>query len=134
LDFPSRNSWDKSAAYYFLARVALSKDDLDQAETLIKKVPLEFTGDPDKAQFLEGAAALFSRQGKHHQAVRLCGALDELYQRIRLGLPLRERSENEEALASARAALGEEAFTAAWKEGQAMTLEQARACALDEMG
>jgi tetratricopeptide (TPR) repeat protein len=134
LDFPSRNSWDKSADYYFLARVALSQDDLDQAETLIKKAILELIGDRDKAQFLEGAAVLFSLQGKYPQAVRLCGAADDLYQRIRLGLPLRERNENEEALSSAQFALGEEAFTAAWKEGQAMTLEQARACALDEMG
>jgi hypothetical protein len=51
-----------------------------------------------------------------------------------MGLPLRERSENEEALASARAALGEEDFAAAWKEGQALTLEQAGTCALDELG
>ena len=83
---------------------------------------------------LEGAAALFSQQGKRLQAVRLFGALNELYQPIRLSLPLREREENEEALASARSALGEEAFAAAWQEGQAMTLEQARVFALEELG
>jgi hypothetical protein len=42
------------------------------------------------------------------------------------------RVEGEDALARARAALGEAAFQAAWAEGQAMSLEQAIACALDE--
>jgi len=133
---------DKAITHYLLGRAALSQDDLGQAETLIKKAILESKGVLAKGVHLkgasvlfslQGAAALFSRQGKHPQAVRLCGALDDLYQRIRLGLPLRERSENEEVLASARLALGEEAFSAAWKEGQAMTLEQAVAFALDEM-
>ncbi len=124
----------KAMTYYILGRVALSQKKLDHADLQIQKAILELIGERDKIQLLEGAAALFSRQGKHLQAVRLCGALDDLYQRFRLGLPLRERSENEEAQASARSALGEEAFTAAWKEGQAMTLEQARTYALDELG
>jgi hypothetical protein len=34
-------------------------------------------------------------------------------------------------MAAARAALGEEAFAAAWAEGQAMTLEEAVAYALE---
>ena len=81
---------------------------------------------------LEGAAVLFSQQGKRLQAVRLFGALDEQYQPGRLSLPLRAREEHEQALASARSALGEEAFAAAWQEGQAMSPEQA--CGLCHRG
>jgi hypothetical protein len=104
---------DKAITHYLLGRVALSQNDLDQAETLIKKAIIESKGGLAKGVHLQGASVLFSlqgaavlfnRQGKHLQTVRLCGALDELYQRIRLGMPLRERSENEEALASARSA------------------------------
>ncbi len=40
--------------------------------------------------------------------------------------------EKASAIAAARAALGEQAFTAAWAEGQAMTLEQALELALNE--
>ena len=125
---------NKVMTYYFLGRVAQSRKELVQAETWIKKAILESIGNLDTAHFLVGAAVLFSLRGKYLQVVRLCGAADDIYQRIRLGLPLREREENDQALASARAALGEEAFTAAWKEGQSMTLEQAKAYALDEMG
>jgi hypothetical protein len=42
------------------------------------------------------------------------------------------RAPFDEALASARATLGEQAFDAAWAAGQAMTLEQAIAAALGE--
>ncbi len=124
----------KAWAYYYLGRVALSQNNLDQTGTLIQMAILEKSFDILILQTLEGAAALFSQQGKRLQAVRLFGALNELYQPIRLSLPLREREENEEALASARSALGEEAFAAAWQEGQAMTLEQARVFALEELG
>jgi predicted ATPase/DNA-binding SARP family transcriptional activator len=120
---------------YLLARIALSQKELNQAEILFKKVMSDFRWNrTEKTQFLEGAAVLFNLQVMHCQAIRLFGAVDDIYKLFRLGLPLRERSENEEALASARSALGEEAFAVAWKEGQAMTLEQAGDCALDELG
>ena len=44
------------------------------------------------------------------------------------------RAPFDDALASARAALGEQAFDAAWAAGQAMTMEQAIAAALGEDG
>ena len=47
-------------------------------------------------------------------------------------LSLAEREEFEQALASIHAALGEDAFTAAWEEGRAMTPQQAVAYALED--
>jgi hypothetical protein len=44
----------------------------------------------------------------------------------------RERAGHDQAIASARAVLGEDAFAMARAEGQAMTLEQAVAYALEE--
>lgn len=48
-------------------------------------------------------------------------------------LSLAERDEYEQMLASTRSELGEEAFAAAWAEGQAMTTEQAVAYAVGNM-
>ena len=62
--------------------------------------------------FLLGWAALYTQQGKLHQAARLMGAIDKIYQRTKMVLSPRERDENAEALAATRAALGEEAFAA----------------------
>ncbi len=113
---------DKAFALYLLGRTALSQKDLDQAERLIRKAIIE---NKWNSRFIQGAAVLFSLQGKHNQAVRLFSATDHFYQVFGLSLPLCERKENEQALEAARLALGEEAFATAWKEGQALTLLQA---------
>jgi tetratricopeptide (TPR) repeat protein len=65
------------------------------------------------------------------RAARLWGAAESL--RESLGWPLspNEHPEYDRALASAREALGEEAFAGAWAEGQALTLEEAIRCALE---
>jgi hypothetical protein len=44
-----------------------------------------------------------------------------------------ERTEDELREAAVRAALGEEAFAAAWEAGRAMSLDEAIALALDEI-
>jgi len=45
-----------------------------------------------------------------------------------------QRADFHASLAAARAMLGDDAFSQAWAEGQAMTLEQAVACASEEDG
>jgi tetratricopeptide (TPR) repeat protein len=54
------------------------------------------------------------------------------YNELSVVLPSALKSERDQRLAVARAALGEEAFAAAWAEGQAMTPEQALEYALAE--
>ena|SRR3989442_10196329 len=69
-----------------------------------------------KSQWLLALLAL-----RHGAAAATCRWLDP-----------NERAEYERHAASARAALGEEAFAAAWAEGRAMPLERAVRVALEE--
>ena len=73
---------------------------------------------------LEGMAALEVWQGAFYQAVRLWGAAHT--QREAIGAPLYpvERTDYEQARELVRAQLGEQAFRAAWAEGQRLTPQQ----------
>ena len=66
-----------------------------------------------------------------HVAI-LLGAAETLREAAGLPLDLYFRSEHDGRVAAARAALGEEAFTAAWAAGRAMPREQAVRVALEE--
>jgi tetratricopeptide (TPR) repeat protein len=82
---------------------------------------------------LEGLARVAAMQGQSHRAARLFGAA--ACRNAPFGLLMTYDPTSYEQLASTvRAALGEEAFAAAWEEGQAMTLEQAIEYALAETG
>jgi non-specific serine/threonine protein kinase len=74
------------------------------------------------------------RQGAFARGVRLFGAAEAVCGYYRVWLDPVQRTDLEASVASARAALGEETFASAWAEGQAMTLEQAVAYALEEDG
>jgi hypothetical protein len=81
--------------------------------------------------YCHGVVAI--KRGAHRFGVRLLGAADHLTDRCpRLGLD--DRRADEQALAAARAALGETEFAAAWAKGQVMTLEQAVVYALQKGG
>ncbi len=122
---------EKALTYYYLARVGLSQNNLDQAEKIILET---WGGDlMMKARILQGAGVLLTRQGKYYPAVRSFGAADEWFEKFWLGLPMIEREEHQKAVEASRSALGEEAFAAAWKEGKAMTMDEARDFALEEM-
>jgi len=66
------------------------------------------------------------------RAVRLLGAADTLRQPTGRSVAVRQRREYDRAVASLRAQLGEEAFAAAWCEGQALSLAQAAALAMSD--
>jgi len=72
-------------------------------------------------------------QGQPVRAVRLLGAADAVRRPSGRGITACERREYDRALSSLRAQLGEAAFAAAWREGQALTLEQAAALAMEEV-
>ena len=74
---------------------------------------------------LEGLARVAAMQGRPERAARLLGASAAL--RDEMGAPLApaSRADHDHAANAARAALGEDAFAAAWAVGQAMSLEEA---------
>jgi predicted ATPase/DNA-binding SARP family transcriptional activator len=84
---------------------------------------------------LLGLAIVAAAQGREGRAARLLGAAHGL--RDVFGPPSRtqptawQRDRAERALTSVRERLGEERFATAWAEGEALSIEQASACALD---
>jgi predicted ATPase/DNA-binding SARP family transcriptional activator len=112
---------------FYLGRAALSQNNLSLAAALMKKAiglgrELNLV---EQGYLLLGFTSLFMKQGKAEPAARLLGTLDRIYQATKPSLSPRERSEHDEALATARSRLGKAAFGKAWNAGQAMTLEQA---------
>ncbi len=73
---------------------------------------------------LEGLAAVKADLGEATWAVRLLGQAAEWRKRIGTPLPPVYRAKYEQAVAAARNYLSEDAFEAAWGEGQAMKLEE----------
>jgi predicted ATPase/DNA-binding XRE family transcriptional regulator len=88
-----------------------------------------------EVECLNGFAGLALAQEKWEKAGRLLGAIAAL-QRATSGGGFhgQDRRENERFVAAARAALGEQGIAKAWNAGDAMTLEQAIAYALEDDG
>jgi hypothetical protein len=131
-------------AQYGLGRVALSQRDyqsagefftlasgirLPEANELFNWISLKTYG-VATAYPLEGFAVLAAAQKQMERAAPLLGAVENLYTSIHFEMSPKERAEHDHAIASARAALGEEAFAAAWAEGRMMTIEEAIVFAL----
>ena len=116
-----------AGALTFLGRLALEEGNTALARELFdeslallhemnENVPLAV------ATNLQGIGVTLAALGRPMEAVRLWGAADAL-----CALLPEERAFVARARAAVRAELSEEAFTAAWAEGHAMTLEQALA-------
>ena len=82
------------------------------------------------ATALLDVAGLAQARGWPGLATRLFGAADHLLTAIGAIIDAAERPAYERDVAATRAQLDEPSFAAAWAEGQAMSLEQAVACAL----
>jgi len=82
---------------------------------------------------LEGVAAVEAAFGSWLRAARTWGAADRLREEIGAPLPPNERPRYDRRVAVVRAALRDDAaFTRAWQQGRALTIEQAIALALSE--
>jgi hypothetical protein len=84
-------------------------------------------------QGLGGLAVAVAAHGQPERAARLFGAAEGLREGIGAPLPRADRAKQDRSITAVRAALGEEAFAAAWAGGRAMSLEQAVAFALEEL-
>ncbi len=83
------------------------------------------------AQELARFAELAQAQDESQRAARLLGASDSLYKTHKIVLAAAERTRSDCTVATARAALGDEAFAAAWDAGSVLSLEEATAYALE---
>jgi hypothetical protein len=80
---------------------------------------------------LVALAGLAGSQGKAERVARLWGAAESCCARTGMTIPPPTLARYEEPRSEARAELGEDAWTAAWGQGQAMSLEETIAYALD---
>jgi len=123
-----------------LGKVALARGETNQAQALFEQVfkiniliHYFFWEYREPAMLiLEATAALAAEQGKMEGTARnssivarLLGATEAWHIRYYHCRTPRERQEREACIAAVYAAMGEQAFTAAFAEGQAMTEEQA---------
>jgi predicted ATPase/class 3 adenylate cyclase/DNA-binding XRE family transcriptional regulator len=131
-------------ALYGFGRVAQSRRDYVAARAFYTEV-LEIMGQPIGPPYkwswlkthmagvaypLSALAAQAVAQNQMEQAACLLGAAETLYSPLRFEMSAAERAEHDQAVAAARATLGEEAFAAAYDEGGLMTMEQAIQLAL----
>lgn len=123
----SRGEYDKARQYYVEALKLQTRRVSPLFNWIWLKAYIATVSYP-----LEGLALLTSAQNQMGRAVHLFSAAENLYAPIRFEMSARERAEHDQALASARAALGEDAFAKAWEEGKMLTLDEAVRIALQE--
>jgi tetratricopeptide (TPR) repeat protein len=118
-----------------LGNVACTQGDYGMAKSLYEEslsLRREMGDVLNTAGSLEDFANLAGWQGHLERAVRLLGAAEALGEALGRNSPTGDAAEFKRTVDAAHAALSEEAFTAAWEEGRAMTLEQACAYALED--
>ena len=115
-------------ALLWQGKVALWQGNIPQAARLLSKSlerRIMRSNRVNLAYPLEVYASLALQQMSFEKAARLFGAAETLFPYIRFEMSVTERAKHDQALAATEAALGEEAFAAAWVEGKRMSLEQA---------
>ena len=119
-----------AGALSFLGRLALEEGNVVTASGLFEEslALLREVNDSWRiATNLQGIGVTLAAQGRPAAAARLWGVAEALCAALGAPLPPEERAFVARARAAVCAELGEEAFTTAWAEGQAMTPEQALA-------
>ena len=118
-----------------LALIAMNRGHYERARTLLED-SLALSRELDHklcvADALNAAGRMAGERGEALRSARLCGAADALREAIRAPLPPAKHAAVWPYLNAARSRLGEAAWEEAHVEGQAMTLEEAVSCALEE--
>ncbi len=117
-----------AGALSFLGRLALQEGNVATAGGLFEEglaLLREVNDSWSIAVCLQSIGVTVAAQGWLAEAARLWGAAEGLCAQLRVPQPPTERASVARAATTARAELGEEAFTLAWAEGRAMTPEQA---------
>jgi non-specific serine/threonine protein kinase len=128
------DKWNIAMALWTIGQVHIQQDDFGRATASFVEglILCKDVGDRWISQgCLEGLARVASAQGDYKRAARLLGGVEELHKRLGYRRPLEIQASHDRHVASARAALGDTAFAAAWGEGQSMTLQEIINYALD---
>jgi predicted ATPase/class 3 adenylate cyclase len=132
------NNWNVWVAFMWQAVCYVELGDLARATQLCRQglaIALDNVDDVGISQIAMIVANVVMAGGKHVTAACLLGCADSYLATISYKFEHDIRTDwkrlHDRALAACRAALGEEAFQAAWAAGQALTLEQAVAEALN---
>jgi DNA-binding NarL/FixJ family response regulator len=127
------NPWYTSVALGSLGKIARAQGDYARAAALYaESLTLQWERVGDKlgiAASLRGLASIAALTGRYERAVRLHSAAEALREAIGAPMP-RHHALYEQAVATARAGLGEAWFAAAWAAGRALPLAEAIAEAL----
>jgi ATP/maltotriose-dependent transcriptional regulator MalT len=111
--------------------ISLGQGDYATARTLMEQ-SLEIAKELDRkwdiALGLEGLAAVVAAQGEPVRAVWLISTSQALREAIGVSLPSLSQAMHEFTITSVRTHLGEQAFNAAWTQGQTMTPEHVLLC------
>ena len=136
--------WALIAPLIYLAQIADNRQEFSGACALLEEAMrlsqavgdrLRVSGTLDSfAHLALGQADASGTQERVKRAARLMGAASVLRRSMMASMPNVVKERHSRDMASARAALGEAAFAAAWGEGEAMTLEWAVEYALSDMG
>ncbi len=116
-----------------LGDLALSREDGKQARVLHRQslqLRRELGTDQGAINALEGLAAATAIGGAPADAAMLWGAATALRESYGMVMPPSERDRYTRRVATAQAQLDRRAWASAWTQGQALSLEQAVACAL----
>jgi predicted ATPase/DNA-binding CsgD family transcriptional regulator len=124
------NRGDTIDQLLYLGRVEVAQGDLAAAQHRYKEclaLQRELNSWAWLPACLEGVAAIMVGKGNPLQAVKVWGAAASRREAMGVPMPPVDRADYEQAVAAARAQLGEAVFAAAWREGRTMTPEQALA-------
>ena len=133
-----RNTGDKRCQAMVLGNLAvayLRTGDRGRADACLKeslRLKHAFGDEIGLSYCLAGMAAVRTAQGELARAAQLLGATQALLERKGHQLDSADQIDFERTRAQVATQLAEPAFTLAWDEGKAMTLEQAVSCALGE--
>ncbi len=114
-------------AYKDLGVLAHSRGDEANAMLLCRKALSVFRELGDRQGQAESLEALAAASSPTPIAARMFGAAEALRAMLGAPIPPVERPSYEQAFKAVRQALGVEAFEAAWREGQTLTLDQVAA-------
>jgi predicted ATPase/DNA-binding CsgD family transcriptional regulator len=126
-----------TSALYTLAILAQTEGKDEHARNLFEeglRLSAELGNEADVAHCLEGLASMYGAEGKIVRAARLWSAEEALLEKLEDAVYtyVPDRALHRSQVAAARSQLDEVAWTAAWTEGRAMSLERAVEYALEQ--